>query len=87
MKLATPDNVFLVSGFIGTERSKDSQFVGHCIAEDKAEAIRLMARTVTGLNPVGVTSLQEMSQFVKALEDVQHGRVKAPTQPGYCTSP
>lgn len=83
MKLATSENVFLISGFIGTDRSKESEFLGYCIAEDKACAIRLMARTITGLNPVGVTSLHEMSQFVKALEDVRTGRAKAPVQVGF----
>ncbi len=82
MKSACEDNVFMVSGYIGVSRSKDSQFLGYCVAKDKASAIRLMAQTVPDLNPLGVTSLAEMSRQVAVLQDVMSGRVKAPVERG-----
>lgn len=82
MKFAGDENVFLVSGFVGVNRSKDSQFLGYCVASDRASALRLMAKTIDGLNPLGVTSLAEMRAQVNALSKVLDGSVAAPIESG-----
>lgn len=82
MRFAGDENVFLVSGFIGTRRSKEDQFLGYCVASDKASALRLMAKTVAGLNPLGVTSLADMKKQVSALSGVLDGQIPAPVESG-----
>lgn len=81
MPLAKDKNVFWVSGFIGADRR--NQYQGYCVAADKAEAIRLMAHAVDGLNISGLTSLAEMNERVKALQAVLEGKQPVPMQPGF----
>jgi hypothetical protein len=83
MKKATPENTFLVTGYMGAGRTKDDYFKGACIAKDKGSAMDLMTERVPMLNPTGANSLAEINQIAGMLNKAMTGEIPVPRQEGY----